>query len=515
MTGHGKLETLAGALRCMRAALLVLLLIPLAGAQDHEHGEAGPVIIATDLGPAMVAHVGSPVHFALVALGDDLDPDFHVDLPVRVSLNNVTLWETTALSGHDYDGINALDVIFPVAGDWEVAYLKDGAVAHSIHGTVIEAPLRAAQLLLSGPATAAVGDAASFMLELTDNGRVNHTDAVFEVYKAGELWFRTHTHTHTEAQALKLAFTEPGTYDIRVLGYTAFPGSAASVAPVLAMHQVVVSANPARTPSLPATDQPTAKNAVVHGTAEAPYQLIGTFDPFTIVGQRTIQHLNAMVIDPETRMPVQHVDFTATLTGPGGVLFSSETLHEYDGIFELALRSSDLGTHVLTLTASRGDWQGSMTMTYTVAPPVQANVFGPQDVRLTMPAVQSGVPAAAMFQILGVGDRPFAHGEIEVDLRDAAGISLIRNKLHTHALGDFPFTFSTAGAGDHVLIASPFPLDPQPVTAFSRLDFAVAVVEGPGIPVPIVSVPPVDAATPGAPIALVVALLGFAALRRR
>ncbi len=495
--------------------VIALLLLPVAGAQSHEHGEAGPVVIATDLGPSMTAHVGSPVHFALLALGDDLDPDFHVDLPVRVTLNNVTLWQTTMVSGHDYDGINALDIVFPVAGDWEVAVMADGAVQHAIHGKVIDTPLRAAKLLLEAPASATVGSPASFTYELVDGGRVNHTDAVFEVFKDGQLWFRTHTHTHTEAQSIDYAFTESGAYTIRVTGYTAFPGSAASVAPVVAQVLINVAPAPIPLPTTPSAQQPAAKNAVVHGEADAPYQLLGTFDPYTIVGQRTVQHLNAVVIDPDTRMPVQHVDFEATLTGPRGVVFSSDTLHEYDGIFELALRSADLGEHTLTLTASRGDWQGSMSMTYLVAPPVQANVFGPQTVTLQTGDAVSGTPMDSVLRIAGIGDRPFAHGEIEFELRSPEDVTLVRNKLHTHADGTFPFTATTAGAGRHALILTPFPLDPQPVTGYGVLDFALAVALGPGLPVAAAIEPAADSAqAPGAPAALMLVALALAARRR-
>ncbi len=500
----------------MRSALVAFLfLLPLVGAQAHEHGAAGPVVITTDLGPSMIAHVGSPVHFAILALGDDVDPDFHVDIPVRVTLNNVILWETTMLSGHDYDGINTLDVVFPAAGAWEVAAMTDGKVQTAIHGTVIDVPLRQAELLLTAPRSATTGAPVTFTYEIVDGGRVNHTDALIEVFKAGQLWFRTHTHTHTEAQSISYAFTEAGTYTVRVTGYTAFPGSAASVAPVVAESTLVVVASPSRMPTVPSMQQPAAKNVVVHGTADAPFELLGTFDPFTIVGQQTVQHLNAVVIDPETRMPVQHVDFEATLNGPRGVLFSSQTLHEYDGIFELALRSADLGEHTLTLTATRGDWKGAMSMTYLVAPPAMATVFGPQTVAFTHGDAQAGIPTDGVLRVAGLGDRPFAHGEIEFELRSPEGLTLVRNKLHTHADGTFPFTATAAGEGRHTLVLTPFPLDPQPVTGYGSLAFALDVGAGPGIQSIAAPLEPVTEAVevPAAPVALL--FLGLVALARR
>ncbi len=462
-------------MRTLRATLplliALLVLAPSALAQSHDHeSAAGPVVVVSDLGPSGIAHVGTPVHFAVIVFGDDLDPDFHQNIPMRITLNDGVLWQTTPQSGHDYDGMAEVDIVFPVPGTWRVEALNDdGHPIASLTGEAIERITHAGVQLLVNAIPGS--DFARELALLDAEGRLlNHTDIITELYLDRLLVFRTHSHSHTTTQEIQLALQESGNYLIRYIGYQAFPSeNGAAFEPVVLEEFFPFDT---QQPRLPATSRstpsaPMALNEVAHGENTGQYHLVGTFDPGTIIGPGTLQHLNALVVDPESGRLVQHVDFEATLFGPQGVVFSSKNLHEYDGIYSLATQQTVPGAYQLHVKAIRGDWADEMTLNYVVAPPVDASVAGPQILRLSSPAFEEGIPSEIQFSVADVAGRPFAHGELEIDIRNAAGVPMLHAKLHTHADGLFPANLALP-EGPHPMSVTPFPLMPQPVTDYHQ-----------------------------------------------
>lgn len=493
----------SGSLRATGAllALAALALVPAASAQ-HEHMMADSgIVVAHDVPPDGRVYAGDVAHFAVVDLGKDLVPDFHQQNHVRVTLNGDVVYETTADSGHDYDGVHGFDVTFPATGTYSVEALDDmGMVLAQFNGTVV-APLSGpSKLELEAPETAMAGEAVPFTFRTLDGAGklVPHSDALFEVRQGTQLVFRTKTHTHTEDQSLKYAFPAAGTYTVRVTNYLSYPSGkeALDFAPQTAEAQVVVSAAP---PALgvPATPDPMEKmNDVAMGeTKGGNYTLVGTFDPYTIVGPYTQARLSALVLDPATRQLVQHVDFAATLTGPTGqVLFTSDTLHEYDGIFELATVQPLPGAYRLSVDATRGEWSGHADLKYTVAPPVEPVAVdvppqpgvGPVLFDVSgLDGAKAGSPLAIELFGHTLAGQPFPHSEVDVQVLDAAGVPVLATKLHTHSDGKFALAAGLP-EGKYTLRLSPFPLDPTATPVFygssvgSSLDTAFTVAAGPG-----------------------------------
>lgn len=526
-------------LLCVLILAATLVNLPMASAQVHDHLNASGVAIAHDLPPDGRTYIGNIAHFAVVGLGDDDVPDFHQQNHVRVTLNGVVLYETTPDSGHDYDGMYAFDVVFPVVGRYAVEALDGEMVLASFEGTVVEPLAGPSSLILEGPGTAALGELATFRFQTQDGtgAIVPHSDSIFEVRQGTTLVFRTKTHTHDEVQEVRYAFPLIGDYTVRVTDYRAYPsgGEALDFAPQTAEKTVTV------TPGVPPIEaltvpQPLDLNAVVQGTVQGgAYTLVGTYDPYTVVGPFTPQRLSAVVIDPATRAPVQHVDFTARLVGPlGSTLFASETLHEYDGIFEVVTMQPLVGAYLLVVDAERGDWKGHVELPYIVAPPVVAapmvGAAGPQLITVDgLMDAKAGVPMDLQFFAHDVtGLLPFAHSEIDLQILDAARVPVLATKIHTHDDGRFTLTFTPPAEGDYTLRLSPFPLLPSPTPVFyganlgDPLDIPLHVAAGPGFPT--VAATGIDQngvadkespASGPAAIVLLLAAIAVAATRRR
>lgn len=448
---------------------------PLALAQGHEHGNQGPTLLTHD-GPVDGRQfVGNLAHFAAIAHGEDAIPDFHQDVPMRISLNGRVLFESTPDSGHDYDGINVVDVVFPETGPYVVEALDAaGNAVATFAGQVLPAPDMEAALSANGwMEQASVGDAVSFTYWVSSNETasdvVPHTDCWFEVLRDGRTEFRTKTHTHEEKQVVEYAFGQAGPHVARATCFQAYPSAKATLfAPVVREQTIEVQPAladgiPAGTPGLDAPVlPPAAQNAVVQGAAGGELLLVGTFDPYTVVGPDTVQHLVVAAVDPVSGAPRQHVDFTATFTGPAGVIFSSETLHEYDGLYEFAARQAVPGVYTLRVTADAGEWSDSIAMAYTVAPPAAPTSAGLVSFDLANPGANEGVVGDYRFDAQATSG-PFAHSEIELRvLGTSSPVPLLMAKLHTHADGSFPFRLSLP-EGRYVFQADGFPLTPEAV----------------------------------------------------
>ncbi|HEV8359816.1 MAG TPA: hypothetical protein VGR28_05095 [Candidatus Thermoplasmatota archaeon] len=524
------------------AALAALVAAaPLAGAQQHSHAGEAMVVVAHDGPPDGRAVVGNVAHFAAIILDAQGMPAFHHNLEVRVELNGLVLFATTPDSGHDYDGVFEFDVVFPVPGAYTITATSDGDVqaTGTFAGYVVpmDAPLPAT-LQLDLPASIAAGQPFDLTYQIVDGqGQLlPHTDALVEVREAaaGHVLYRVHTHTHEEAQQLTLTLPLPGPYVARVLGYTAFPTARAPQFPAFVTEQAFEVA-----PGLPdlgvapvAPVPPGAMNQVDEGEAGGEYVLLTTYDPFTVVGPFSQTRLSALVLNATTMDAVQHVNFEATLTDAlGRVLLHSASLHEYDGVLEILVGDAPVGQYHLAVEASRGNWTGTASAHYTVAPPVEAMSAGPQIVEasgLDEPA--SGAPTDIDLFIHDLAGMPFSHGEVDLQVvpSQQGAAPILATKLHTHDDGHFPFTLTFPAAGDYDLIATPFALEARPTPVFyggslgAPAVFHFTVAGGAALPVgqPLQATSADDAAppraTPGAELGWVaLGTLAAALLARR
>lgn len=455
------------------AIVLLLVSIPAVSGADQDPR----VVVTHDTPEDGTTYVGNVNHFGWVLLREDGAPSFHHDAVVEITLDDRTLYKTEPSTGHDYDGVDEIQIAFPTTGTYEVAVTiptDDGEVTGTFQGQVVAAHDEPARLQVEAPSTATVGDPATFVYEvLDDHGqRISHSDVLVQVRdvdQAKEV-FRVHTHTHDEAQAFDHVFTQPGTYEVVLLAYQAFPSPDATFfEPVRHVHEITVEEGPA--PIQPAATQPPTQrpleNRVDPGTNDGPYELWATYDPYTSVGLFGRIHLNTVVTDATTGDPVPHVDFDATLTGPDGtILFESQTLHEYDGVFHLAAAYQTPGDYTLEVTAEKGAWTDKTTHTFSVLPPLLPLAAGPQFVTLDRPdTIQAGSPTELVVEAADESGRPFAHSEMTVTLRDqATGLPILSDKVHTHGSGQFPITATFPAPGTYTVEVDGVDLEPTAAT---------------------------------------------------
>lgn len=524
--------------RMLRAPTVLLLaavaagafVLPVASAQGHEHGAmSAGIAIAHDAPADGRTFVGNVNHFSVVVHGDDAVPDFHQDVPWRVTLNGATLAETTVSSGHDYDGVNTFDVVFPAEGAYTVEALDAGGAPTAVFaGTVVAAPERTAAIKLDvPPALVLAGQPVRFTYSVSDATEgasdlpIAHSDCTFEALLDGKPEFRAKSHTHEERQQLSYAFAQAGSYTVRVLCFQAYPSMRATLfAPVVVEESVtVLPGPPANTAiALPGSPPPPAAlNAVVTAPAGDGMTLVGTFDPYTVVGPDTLQHLNVLAVDG-TGQTIQHVDFTAVLHGPAGQVFASDSLHEYDGILEFTTRQLVPGPYTLRVTAEGAAGTGELAMTYLVAPravPLNAGLVG---VTLDAPDPKAGTASEWML-VAAATSGAFAHGELDIRLTaEGSQVPYLQTKLHTHDDGTFPFTVALPTTGAYTLEVQPFPLMPELVLVPSPATFTVQATDGPGLPASTVPGANADGQdAPALPPVLLVSSLALvaAALRRR
>lgn len=474
--------------------LLAILVLPFAAAQ-HEHHDAAQVVIAHDANMLGYEYVGNLAHFGVLDLGGDLVPDYHQQNHIKVTLNGATLMETTPDSGHDYDGVNMFDVTFPVAGEYSVAdYNEAGQMLAMFNGTVVAQPAYtgtpAPFIALDGPDVVTPGSPATYTYSLrsdyADHGGhiMNHTDAWFEVRDSDGLQLRTKTHTHNEAMSVDYFYTgKQQSYTVRVTGFQAYPGPSAilfapsTVEKVVKMMSGIPSA-PTANPVGPTAPDAPQMNAVVQGSNTSPYTLVGTYDPWTTVGPSTQMHLTALVMDPVTHAPVPHVNFVASLREPslGYTLFSSNTLHEYDGIWEFTA-VEPVGQYVLSIDATRGNWTSHIDMPYAVVPPALAAMQSGSTIPITptggvelvdvqgLDNLSAGRPFMLDLAIRDSLDAPLMHSEIDYQVVSQEGTPVLAGKLHTHETGQFRLT-AALPAGNYTLRLAPFALEPRPTVAF-------------------------------------------------
>lgn len=479
-------------LSCLAVALLFL--VPPAMAQGHEHDMSeGMLLVMADTPEDGRTVVGDITHFGYVLLDPDGGPFVHHDFHVEVVLNGVTLYATE--SGHDYDGVGGVDIVFPVPGDYTVTVtvpLEDGRLEETYAGYVVPAEGAVdAEIVLDAPATTRTGTLTPFTYSVVDeNGTLlPHTDALVQVRRLADdfLVMEAHTHTHEEAMSFAYAFEKAGTYDVRIVGYTAFPSKSLAVFdPVVTHHVVTVDDDGPIPTAAPSTPYPTTDGSTRVAAAPArqdpaehahggDYVSHVAADPASgtsmKVGPFSQVRASHVTYQTEPMRLVQHIDYEAALEGPDGVVFQSASLHEYEGILTLMSANQKLGAYTWSFSASQGNWTDAQTLTYEVAPanlPLQA---GPQFIDVEgLDGLAAATPGDVTFFVHGAGGVPFMHAEVVFELQDADGVPLIAHKLHTHSTGKFAFASSMDEAGEHILRVDPFDIHGSPTPVYYGKD---------------------------------------------
>ncbi|MEK6975712.1 MAG: hypothetical protein AABY18_05145 [Candidatus Thermoplasmatota archaeon] len=513
--------------------LLALALVPAAQAQAHEHG-TGPVRLETHLADPTVTYVGSMNGFTALALGDDEVPDFHQDLPMRITLDGSIVFESNADSGHDYDGVQTVWVVFGRPGAFKVEVLgEEGTAAATLEGTVGSLPEGVFGYSWSGGIGFPFGGGE---VEVEDEGAF---DAWADV-RSGARLVSTAT-LHTDDGTLGWAYIPPGLSvpqpapllfaarpeanetrpALVVASFAAFPtvGSGGPDAAALALY------------AQGAALMPTDSNAVVDVTG-AGLRLVGTYDPWTRVGTETMQNLAILGLRPDGSLVDDLRLEAALLSGRSGVVWSSSDILERDGIWEFASIQAEPGLYVLHAEASSSAGTASIDMPYLVTPPAEPAGTGPIKLEVAVPDdLRAGEPTEITVTVKDALGAPFDHSEVLLDVygpfTDQGGMVVgdqvvrpsaytLRAKLHTHADGVMRVTYAFPVSGNYTLWLSPSSLEARPVAiGGAPLSFAAKAVTVEVLAAPVA--PGGDGQdTPGlaAPLAML-ALLGLALAARR
>ncbi|HLE97525.1 MAG TPA: hypothetical protein VI997_09160 [Candidatus Thermoplasmatota archaeon] len=526
-----------------REALLLSLVLAAAApalAQTHEHsGEAMPHVLF-DLEPSGRAVVGEVSHFGFVLLNAAGYPQVHQDATFSLLQDGSILFESA--STHEYDGIFSFDYVFTEAGPYVVqAEWKDQVATFQGDAVQPTSTVRDARLDLVAPADAVAGEPVAFDLGVVDGAGalVPHSDVVVEAWRGFDLVLRTHLHTHEDRMSFQYAFPSAGTYTMRFTSYLAFPSEGvADLDAFVTTHEVAVAPGKPVVPTIGSTTTcakdplaapepplaPRAREADpghAHDNESAPPTFNLTIDPSALIGPATQVRIAGIVQDAATRVPVQHVNFKTEILGPTGVVFASESLHEYDGVFEIAIRPEVVGSYAmeLTTTAKRYGLDATGMQMFCVGPPVIPLAAGPMMVMVDGPeAPVAGEPAEFTFAIQNALGVPLAHAEIDLTLvRKTDGLPILTGKVHSHNDGKMHATIAFPQEGEYDLIASPYPLNPTP-TLLTGASFAFSVAPGAEEAVPVLTAGPTTVSVPApglVPLVLGVALLAWIIARRR
>lgn len=503
----------------MRALLvvLVLLALPLAGAQSHSHGGAGsegPLAVVLHDGPDDGrAVVGGLTHLGFALLDEDGVPVPHRDATITLTQNGRVLLQSA--STHEYDGLLSLDVTFHEAGPYEVLVESEGFAPGMFTGEAVPPANATLATVEMVPRLLPGTGAAELTIQVLDaEGRLMpHTDVMLELRKAsGRFVGRTHLHIHDEPITLlqSLPVDGEGGYVLEATGYLAFPtGRSRDI--VSTMTRLELDAVPgAAPPALPAAPRPTSALSPKGATAEAEgYALHGTYDPQPLVGLRQPIRLAGTLVDANGT-PVPHVDFAFTVTGPAGLVFASDSLHEYDGSFEWAFAAALPGLYDATLTASRGDLELTIPYQFTVAPPVLPLDAGAHSVELEMEAEPTaGIATPLLFRVSDDLGRPLAHSEVDITVFREGEAATYQLKLHAHGDGTMAADLAFPTEGTWLVRVDPFTLMPQASLVEPAL-FEVQVLAGAALVQPAADVAG-TAPVPAAGLLPLVAALGAAA----
>lgn len=471
----------------LAAALAVGLVVALTVAGSAAGDASVSILREPADGPA---RAGVPTTFTWLLLDGDGKPSVHHDAVFAIRHDGTTLLETTAETGHDYDGIDPYTVVFPRAGPYEahVAVMDgDGGVLaeETVAGEVLPAPNRTAPAFLEAPGSVVAGEEVSFSYGLgSPEDPVPGTDLRLKIHRAEDGFQEVELDTSAAdgRHQVTYRFDEPGTYEVRVTG-AGTGGDATTVATTTTSIEV------SRAPSPPDEGPPTRRpleNTVDEGEAGDAYDLYGTYDPYTSIGPHGRLRLGAVALDPGTGRPAEDVDYAATLTAPDGTTrLEVDDLREGDGILVVTVSPSTVGDHVLEVRAGKGDWSGSVDLRFSVHPPAGALGAGPQFTALAGPSeVEAGTPAAFAFEVADAAGTPLPHSEVDFVARTGEGVLVAEGKLHNHEDGRFPVNVTFPAGGKATLTGSPETLQPAPTPYYygpepgTRPAFAVDVAPG-------------------------------------
>lgn len=444
------MRPLVPVLACGLAVLA--LLAPAASAQDHDHASVGGLTILHDVPDDGRTFAGNLDHFGVLLRDDDGRPAFHSDVEVQVLWNGIELWSMGAPSGHDYDALWTWAQSFPGPGAYEIRTRLPGGEWMSFTGPVGPMPTGEdsnATLAWSVPETAVARQPAAFTADVTVGGvRVPHSDIEWRVYdEALHEVFRVQTHIHDEPVTFDYAFPQGGVYVVVATAFQAFPSADdRRFAQVTETTTVTVAGGVPGVPDLPGLALPSdilPANAVATSRTDT-LVLHGTYDPFTSVELGQPIRLGVIVTDPDGNI-LPHVDLTATLMGPNGIVFESASLHEYDGVAEFVTTHHDLGVYSLLVTAQRGG-SATIELPYEVRIVPNAVALGPVDVALDGPAsLAACTPGDFLVSATDVLGQPYQHAEVGVvAVEPTRNAIVLATKLHTHETGTFPFRFAPA-----------------------------------------------------------------------
>jgi hypothetical protein len=484
------------------------------------------VVILHDVPDDGRTFVGNAVQFGWMMLTASHEATVHKDGHIRVVHNNRTIYETHGTSAaHDYDALNTFTIRFDEPGPYRVeasvprptGVLRDafeGFVHPRNESQVTASPVLSARL---GPIEPTGGRwlGASWALNGPHEEILDHTDGLVDVRDAlGVLRLRTHLHTHESPMSFNLRLDASDSATVAAQGYNAFPTeSGAQFASVAAQQRADGCLSCASMGPSGAVLGPANPDA-------SKYKVLTTYDPYATTYLGGPIRVNVVVLDALTGRPVPHVDFVAVLSrdvpeaAGAQTVFSSSTLHEYDGVFEFLYRATVPGPYMLSVLAKRGQWSELVKAPFTVLPVGAKPEVAQAMVRIDGFGADALIPALQVqtlsFSLVSALGMPVRHAEVDFQiLGPDSQVVAIANKLHTHDNGTMAFDFSLSQAGAYTLRLDPFTLDGEPIVSWSiegrqgldmRFEVQPPVYEPPVDPLP---VPAAAEATPSIPLALV------------
>lgn len=470
----------------MRAsvAVVILVLLPSAVAQEHGHlGEKGMSMVLFD-GPADGrALVGGYTHFGFALLDKDANPVVHQNAEFNVAQGGEVLFSTT--DTHEYDGLFSFDVRFTRPGPYQVT-ARSGEMEIGVfegEAVVPASPVEATiafEATPQGPASRVL----DFTLAVNDatGAIVPHADAIVEFRDArtDALFSRSHLHIHDAPIAFSQGFGAGSDYVATVIGYIAFPSLEDAEVPAV-VASFPVSVGPLALPGVPTppAGAPGALEQVGAVATADGITLHAMYDPNNQVGVGQAARLAALVTDANGS-PLAHVDFGFALTGPRGVVYSSESIHEYDGMFEYLFVPDVPGKYDGYLTADEG---GSLSVPFNlvVVPGAVPLLGGTGPITLDVEGIDdiiAGVPANLTLRAMGPTG-PAAHSEVDVTIYHEGEAPLYNFKLHTHESGLTNAVVLFPHEGDWKIRIDGLPTLPEPSVYLPAL---VELNVAPGVP---------------------------------
>lgn len=391
--------------------------------------------------PGGRALVGAYTHFGFALLDKDGNPVVHQNAEFNVLQGGDVLLSTT--DTHEYDGLFSLDMRFTRPGPYQVI-AKSGDMALGVFEGEAIAPAAPTAATIGFEATPA--GPASRVLDVTiaildgSGALIPHSDAIVEFRDARTmaLYSRSHLHVHEDPIVFSQGFGAGTEYVAQVVGYVAFATEEDPEVPaVVAEFPLSVGALAAPAPPAPELAPPAPLEQVGAKASEGGYTLHAMYDPQNQVGIGQAARFAALITDDANHTPVAHVDFSFTLTGPRGVVFASESLHEYDGMFEFLFAPEVPGSYDGVLTARKRDAELTVPFHLVVVPGVVPLLGGTGPITLGVEGVEdvvAGVPANLTFSARGPAG-PAMHSEVDVTIFHDGEPPLYQFKLHTHDSG--------------------------------------------------------------------------------